>query len=216
MFNQIICYCVAVSRRAALQLPGVAIPRNERMYGFQIRSNVYFIAYLGFLMRAGDRGPAPSMYCWQCTRYPWDSFCQKWNNRYSHESYRFCKMHGKFWVCHHDGGHTTRRLRETASLHLQKSSCDLVQATDEADRRTIVISKQRTESVYYDWCKCAVANCWNSQYVTGERTRSTSSNRQKNRAIAEADTTEAYFRRMCFTHLLITLPAKWSDISQMK
>jgi len=36
------------------------------------------------------------------------------------------------------------------SLHLQKSSCDLVQATDEADRRTIVISKQRTESVYYD------------------------------------------------------------------
>jgi len=63
MFNQIICYCVAVSRRAALQLPGVAIPRNERMYAFQIRSNVYFIAYLGFLMRAGDRGPAPSMYC---------------------------------------------------------------------------------------------------------------------------------------------------------
>jgi len=32
MFNQIIFCCVADSRRAALQLPYVAIPRDERIY----------------------------------------------------------------------------------------------------------------------------------------------------------------------------------------
>jgi len=63
MLNQIIFYCVAISRRVALQLPCVATARDERNYVFQLRSNVYFIAYLGFLMAAADRDTAPSVSC---------------------------------------------------------------------------------------------------------------------------------------------------------
>ena len=63
MFDQIIFYCLVVSRRAALQLSCDSTTRDERYYVFKLRSNVSFIAYLGFLMPTGDRGPAPSMSC---------------------------------------------------------------------------------------------------------------------------------------------------------
>jgi len=87
---------------------------------------------------------------------------------------------------------------KSLSVELQKSIFDLVQVPAEANRRKVVISKQRSESACYGLCKCPVANCWNSQSVTRERPCSTTSNRQKNRAVAETHMTEAYFRKNVF------------------
>ena len=86
---------------------------------------------------------------------------------------------------------------KSLSLEKQKFSCDLVQAQAEANRTKIVISKQNTEAVYSGLYKRAVAIA-ETVNVTPEKPHTTSSSRQKHRAYAEADTTEAYFRRIVF------------------
>jgi len=208
---------VAISKRAALQLPCVAIP-TQRWTDLCVSTPIKRL--FNCLRGVSDArwGLRPISLNVLLTMYKIirETLVKngRINWRYSHKSCRFCKMHGKFWVVivtvviQHIG------FVKPLSFELQKSSCDLVQA--DANRRKIVISKQRTEAVHYDLCKCAVANCWNSQRVTREdRAQPPLITRrvgQLLKLIRQRHTSEG----MCFTHLLITSLATSSDTSQMK
>jgi len=101
------------------------------------------------------------------------------------------------------------------SLELQKSSCNLVQAQAEANRTKIVISKQSTEAVYSGLYQRSVGIA-ETVNVTSEKPRSAPlvarSIPQMLMLIWQRHISEG----MCFTHLMITSLAKWSDVSQMK
>ena len=153
MLKQIIFRCVAISRRAALQMPFVATIRDERIYGFQIRSNnlIPLLAWM-YWYPWGTRFSSLSVLLTKCKiihETPLSTLEKSTGDTHTKHC-RSCQMQGRFSVYHIGNDHTTHHhLRETTILGISKSSCNIVLAQTGTNRMKIVINEQTTEAEYF-------------------------------------------------------------------
>jgi len=121
MLNQIIFYCVAISRRVALQLPFV-LPPPEKNGLFSTPIKRLFHCLPGLSGGRWGRSPAPSVSCWQCTRLSMRLFLlqiEESTRDTCTKAAGFAKFMKSFEFVF-DGGHTTNRLCETTILGIKQ------------------------------------------------------------------------------------------------